>query len=526
MSNKYNITPFNRNTVSNEIIAPSEIVRNKFNLASFNAIKNNHYTVASTISTKGVLRARAKPSLSQICSAPTRYIAPIIEIYFNGDEEPPLVLQGANQIDTMYLLEELKADSKVILGTASSNELNISLINEKRLLSPTNPESPYFGKMKPNTKIKASIKIEDAYGTSYTMKLGTFFTMDWEDDTLSMTISTPCHDILYLLNDRPFSGTRAMKGKSFFYWFERLFKGMGLSTVEYNIDESLQDITVKVGYLPTGTFREALNMLVEASSTFVYVDRDGIIQVKSIDLTAPAEMELTDEDQIKFLKIPMSYEGSYAKLEIDVYEPTVKDVDEEILRLTDVPIFWDDEEHGLVKIENSLFSNGPIMGISKIQVVTSTGNDSVKVHAYGHSATHLNLNLFTEDSTPQTVSVIVHGYPIVFTNSRVTATNSQSEAMKNIIGDKTYTIQNKLIQDKDYALGIGNSIFPLMINPTSNIELSVRGNPVIEPGSILMVNDVTDNVLNQKVLVYRHKLDFVGGLSGTLVGFNLTSEEL
>lgn len=517
----FNLAGFNTSSIKNRIESSASITC----LSAMSVMSLFHSKVycSSIIKSKADIFARPLPTISNIADEPTRLVDAYIDIYFDGEGEIPVRFEY-NKIDTLDLLEELKADSRRLLGSSSANELSVAVVNINRDFSPSNPDSPYSSKMKPGVLIKPWLTLGDAGGNiEYGFSLGTFYSNDWADNTDSTVISTTGYDRLYTLYNKPFAGTRIMKDISYYDLYQALFDGTeGIGS--YVIDEALSSSYTTIGWLPTGKFRDALDFLAEASNTFCYVNRNNTIVVSRINTSLPISLRLNDINQIKSTRIPTSYNSAYSKLSVSVTNPKIDTAYnsgiEEIARISDYQVEQAEGSGETHTIENLAFLKSPVMKVTSVMLYAADeGGYLPSIISYSMSATHITIVISKSVLLDAKVSIVVYGQPVNLSADTVLA---ESETIKSMIGEKVYELKNTLIQNKEYAENISTQVFPIMINPHSNIELDIRGNPILQVGNTIQINDNTNKVVGQKVLVYRNKLSVAGGLSGEILGYNIT----
>lgn len=445
--------------------------------------------------------ANAEPTFTDVINAHERHIEPFVDIYFN---ETPTSFEGT-MIDTMSILEELKADSYSPLGSISSNELYLSLANINRQLSPSSTSSPYYGKMTPNVKIKPYLRCYRNDTEYFNVALGTFFSDDWQDNTDSTVINVTAYDRLYFLKSKDFAGTRIMGNVSYATLFEVLFESVGLTETEYNIDPALSSIIVTNAWIPKGSFASASQFLSEGSISFVFVDRYNIINVQRINKDRPKMATVHDNNQVIKMSIPTAYNSTYSKLSVPITNTRLS-ADTEILNMGNINC-----ANGTTTLSNCTFNKTPVGMITDVIVVSR----NVSVEYYDATTDSITIVL-NNTGQAENISIIVKGIPLDLSTQ---AYSMEDLTIKNIIGERIQIIENPLVQTVTMAQSICNDLFPIVTNPHANMLLALRGNPFFTPGNILEAFSDIDQVSLHKILIYRHKLTFSGGLSSDVVGY-------
>jgi hypothetical protein len=91
-------------------------------------------------------------------NAPYRVIVPLVDVYFEGDDQPPVTFDKTGLCE-VHLLDEVSADTSNPLGLVSANELTVGFNNLNRPFTPQNTASPYYGKLTPNIKVVAYLEV-------------------------------------------------------------------------------------------------------------------------------------------------------------------------------------------------------------------------------------------------------------------------------------------------------------------------------------------------------------------------------
>ncbi len=115
-----------------------------------------------------------------------RMTIPLVKVYFDGEDADPTIFTH-NEIVSMALLEEAQAEASTPFGAVSANELVLVLKNINQTFIPTNPDSPYYGKLRPNILVEPYLGIK-VIGTFKYVALGKFWTGDWRAPNASRNV--------------------------------------------------------------------------------------------------------------------------------------------------------------------------------------------------------------------------------------------------------------------------------------------------------------------------------------------------
>ena len=460
-------------------------------------------TCKPSLSGRGTLKCEADYTFNQAIMANTRNISAKLEIYFDGLDQDPVTLTK-EQVMTVKLLEELQADNGKPLGAISSNVLDAVILNSKGIFTPTNKTGLYHGKLVPQVPVKAYV-VAWVKADQYTeIALGTFYSDDWKSPNSKLETSITCYDRLYALAQKAMPTVKTQRNTSIKKLFVLVFELLGLTSADYHIDPAI-DIPLDYGWLPQGTVGKALQWLAEAGLCIVYVDRYNIIQVKQLDFIQRAQYTLTGEAQLTDNDIPTSYTSVYSKLNMNYYIPTLG-APESLVNISGTTI-----PAGVTTLKAVAFSKGPVALIDYAALI-GTKHASIKV--IQNTSWDVDLEI-TNAGDEEKCTVAVFGRIV---NTTCIPIVQEDLALKAIIGEKAYSVENPLIQDVAYATQYGTILFRLVTNPNSRVKIDTRGNPQIELGNVVAVRDSSSPVADVTALAMRLSLTLDGGLEETLEG--------
>jgi len=216
-----------------------------------------------------------------------------------------------NDIVELSILEETNSDTGVVpIGNVSANELDLSLLNTERRFSYGNTDSVYNNSLKSGRRIRAWLGFVLPSGTSDVtgdvpgyivdtvagekiglMPYGIYWSKDWISSYESQVTTTTAYDIIYRLSQKEF-----------------LKSGNYTATVQYIVDDILEEAKLEVPGLTwkvsadtaalawdnvafePKNYMEILKDIAEASQSFTFVDRFGVLQVGSfLEAVTPLE---------------------------------------------------------------------------------------------------------------------------------------------------------------------------------------------------------------------------------------------
>ena len=142
-----------------------------------------------------------------------------VQVYFDGDTQHPVEFTEKN-ITRIQTLEEVKAEGSNPLGLVSTGELTVSFDNSTRVFTPTNSESPYYGKLRPNTLVKAQLGVEVAPDTFEYVPLGEYRTGDWTAPSDDVEATVTCQDRLSDIGEKDVPLMQVRENTTIYEMFE------------------------------------------------------------------------------------------------------------------------------------------------------------------------------------------------------------------------------------------------------------------------------------------------------------------
>lgn len=423
-----------------------------------------------------------------------------VEVYFDGEDEPPVIFTE-EEVSSFSLLEEIAAPGHDPLGVVSSNEFNLRLSNDDRKLTPTNVDGEYYGKLTPNILVIPYIGIKNQFGVAEGVALGKFWTRDWRAESQSMEVEVPCYDLMYKYGQLYVPSMRAIENTTIADLFSLVLESVGLGSNDYEIDEAL-DVPVRIGWLPEGKLKNVLQTLSQGLA-FVDVTRDSKIRVRSLHILQDTEYiaELDDTNQIITASIPAMYQDVYTRVKIKRYVPTLK-LTSEILR-ANIEVPAEDS----TEFEQSGFTEAPAAVVERVGIHGADGE--VTAEQIRTSALNMSLKLNNASEEPHTVDLIIYGRTVEGAHTWKIGIN---EELEEIIDKKELKVDNVLIQDQQHAEELLPILMGIVSDPYHRIITDVKGNPALVPGNVVKVSNPSDKVADEIGVLVRRDLRYEGGL--------------
>ena len=445
-------------------------------------------------------------------NADTRMFHVKCEIYFDGDDHPPTLFEGDQDIAAFTLLEEAYAESISPLGALSSNEFTLALNNREHRFTTTNTASPFYGKLIPNIKVIAYLGLEVSEDTFEYVNLGTFRSQDWDTTSSDIEVSTVCHDRLYDLGQLDCPPIPVIQNTTLKDMFIYLFRSLGLSNTEYEVDNTLS-YSLKYGWFPNGKVKDALQQMAEGGSCLIYVSRDNKIKVRNTFSGYTRVGYIDDQTQVISASIPQKYLKIYNQVGVTQKTPFIRDV-EQILKLDKIVI-----EPGTRTLSKIEFSTGPIAIMSQVQCSNGV---FTKVKSFTHTAWNTTIVIENTGPTAETIDIIAYGQKIEFVDTEATV----QIAVDTFVGERKLTINNMYIQSDSVVKDYAARILQFVSDPGAYVEVSYRGNPAIELWDVLLLDDTADKITGFEIVPLRNSLDFDGSLTAKMTALRQTTKSL
>jgi hypothetical protein len=449
-----------------------------------------------------------------------------------------------NDLHSLSLLEERDvSNGSLPIGNISSNELDLSIYNRDRKFDAGNTESRLYQLIKPNRKVRAWLGLPNAsdgerVSTDAVMlgmclnaevilagnetvwvPLGVFYTRDWTVPEQKLNANVTAQDRLSLLDNANYAADEFLQNTTLYALAIDVLTDAGLRIAEYWLDEELKDYTVTWGCAiakPDDTsYRECLQMIVEACLGQCYIDRNGVLRIEGpsylesekteVDKTITADHYL-DKDN------PANYEELANHITITT-QPLAEAKEE-----SDIYTTSSDEPESITAGETKTIT----VSWDSIAINCSTALEAVEDGTLpsGISITNALYRPYGADITVSTTAagtfIIKVTGTVLSVKNEVTIVAKDTDSIKEN-GKKTYEISdNPLIQTKEIAQKIADKCLALSKDPRRDLEMTWRGNPALELGDRINVPDSKNTTAD--FWVTSQQFDWDGTLEVTTKG--------
>lgn len=433
---------------------------------------------------------------------------------------------GMSDIVSCSVIEEreISNDNSIPVGNIAAGECSLTLVNTDRKFDANNTSSDLHSLIKPGVKIIVEIGFVTTIGNEY-VNLFTGWSGGWNVPENGMTASFTARDKLDRLTKNKFTPSVVQENLSFYDWFELVLQDASLSITEYSIDETLQnaEYIIPVGWIDNVTHRQALTELSEGCGASVYMDRNNILRVQSVNhFLANKErvvVTYTDSDYTDKNNQPV-YEN-IANI-INVTTSPVKEVTGETVYQT-VANAKETIEANTSTVFNIRFTKVPIKSpvISISPSVAGVSITSSTSYAWGSDITVQNTN-----SEEKEFSFLITGTVFEVDGKQMETVEDTDSVFEN--GQLKFNFpENVFLQNKNLAILIADTLLESFSDPEKDLTLVLDpgGNPALELGDKIEVIDRYQikeyNLISNKFLIANGGLSVIhkGRFTGDVVIF-------
>jgi len=439
-------------------------------------------------------------------SHPSRQ-AKILEFFTSIQE----VYEGEGLIRIKLLEEREVSQGSLPIGNISANEIEIHLDNSSRKFDAGNTQSPLYGVIKPNRRIRAWIGVKRDDETIEYAPLGMFWSGDWKAPEDEIHASTVGRDRLGLLSKEQDISAEVQVNKTLRYLAEMVLQSAGLKPEEYWVDPELDNFVVPYAYFEPQAPREALRKIVEACLGQAYCDRNGVLRVEGPSFLASkltSDLVVTPDDYFRKDNPSKASElVNYVEVETSPLRP---DVTQEVYRSNEPVAISAGEVLTLTVHYNQvpcIEAAASLEGQPPGCVITS-----VNYYAWGAEVT------VSSSTNAGTFTLVITAKPLKVLNKERAVAKDDASIIEN--GKIAYKLSgNPLLQTLSMAQTIADTLLASFRNPRRDLEMEWRGNPALLLGDRITVVDRNEQ---NDYFVIRQEIEWAGGLRARLSGRKAT----
>jgi len=430
-------------------------------------------------------------------NADSRAIEQKVKITFEG-MKPVEVFRNDYLVSVSVLEEAHSQNNSTPFGTVTSNEVDIELLNDQGIFTPSNQSSPYYGKMKRGVKIEPFIRpmTEEGEEEYEWDPLGVYYVTDWSATVTGLLATVTANDKLYDLFTDNVPDYKVHEDVAIKDFYKDI---LALLAVTGDIDDSLTD-TLDYAYIVSAP-KTLLSDLGLASMVDCFCKHDGSIKVQNLKNIGDVRATITDSNQIISASITQSIVQSYDGVAMQCHHIQESDVNS-VLSNTSVDI-----PNGETKWENIQFSQTPVYRILYTMI---TGASDAFVDIDKIYPTNISYTVDSADTDREDCSVTFYG----------TYLEHNKEDLSTE-GENLLKVDNIYVQDTEKAIALRQHLIAYLYNWLPILELEIRGNPKFELGDIITAVSTRYN-LNYTGVVIKQTFDYSSsGLTGTLTLLNV-----
>ena len=256
-----------------------------------------------------------------------RRFKPRVSFWFNGESNSPIVFDDSDYIRTFNGLEEIVKSGDILFNSISSNTINIELLNENKIFTPTNTLSVYYGKLVPGTKVQVelALMVDYEFDIWEYVKIFTGYTAEWTGENTSV-VNVTCYDRLYFILEKEIeidNFIRLHRGITIEDAWDLVFESLDwVKNTDYSIEGASDTIPY---FWLEGNYRSIMMQLQNLHEATINVDRDGKVIVKSVNLTlAESQISLNDNNSVIHSHNVVSLMNSFNKIKVKYFTKGIK----------------------------------------------------------------------------------------------------------------------------------------------------------------------------------------------------------
>ncbi len=408
-------------------------------------------------------------STDAMYNSESRYLHKMYRIYFTTTNVLEVV--KSNYLISSKILEETSKISEKPFGDVTSNELELSLLNEGGIFNPKNASGPYYGLIRSGMKIEAFIRPDEVDEWD---QIGTFYVTDWSTSSSGMSAEIVANDALYNVLNAQVPSIKIMRNVALSDFLTEYF---ALFNKEVDIDPSIELILPYAFTNGYSNNRSLLTDLMIAAIADCYCMHDGRIAVRRRVSNKPLRATLTDDDQIISIAIKQSISTDYDSASVTC-NSMQESAEQELLSISSVDI-----SPGINTTEPTAFSADRVLCIKSIRA------EGLSAKPISFEATPGSIIISLQSTASEKIAVRVIGTCLETVASMVSTDGTTNVSLDSSFVQTLNNANNVLLYADWY---VNESLV--------NLEVTLRGNPKLELGSKV------------RIISTKYQLDYTGSL--------------
>lgn len=401
---------------------------------------------------------------------------------------------------------EVSTDNSIPQGNISSSEMDFSILNVNGEFDYNNTDSRLYGLIKNNARVSLQIGQEVSGDIEY-LPLFDGYTSSWSIPENSMTASASARDRIDVMRQTTVSDSQVEIDWTYYDLFKWVLNNHGLADYEFNIDTTLDgaDYVVPVSWFEAITHKEALELLAKASSSVVYQDRLGVIQIKPLSTFDGSSVETYNRDHYSNKDNQPIFDNIANSVSVTTQPLELTTGVELYTTATDSPF---SVEANSTTTETIFYSDTPTVNqvVSISPSVSGLSITSQTHYVWGSSVTIENTN-----GTAQDFYLVSNGDLYEVQGQQVVTLKDQTSidenGLQSLLWDTT-----PLLQTKEMATIIATNILASFKDPQKDVQVDLpnSGNPAIELGDNVTI---VDKYASIDYGIVETEINFNGGLT-------------
>ena len=199
-----------------------------------------------------------------------------------------------DDIVSMNILEErVIGDGSLPIGNISSNEMDLTLQNIMIIADgtevidpffPSNAASLYYQLMRKNRRVEPYLGFLLPDASIEYVKMGVFWTGDWNVNEQDYTASVTCRDRMELLRKAEYKTSTLFENTTLYDIMEDILNhartNIPMSSLQWQIDIELQNYTIAYAWFPRQSYFATIKQIVEACMGEAYMSKDDVLIIE------------------------------------------------------------------------------------------------------------------------------------------------------------------------------------------------------------------------------------------------------
>lgn len=345
--------------------------------------------------------------------------------------------------------KSLDNDLRALIGKVKANTLLIGLNNISSTFSLTNDTSPLYQKIGKGTKavLKDGVKVK-----------GTFYIIDYDAPEEETKAIIKVVDQLYYILNQTVRELEISREKSVKDFIKEVLISQGIAEEKIIVDESLTG-TLNYSIASGQKVSEVLNEFCLATDTYIYMDANENVVIRSRKISGSAEETLTHTENLYELAIGKSYKSSYNTLILGYGRTSISAVNE-LLKLQEEVVSGQE----IRQLNNNIVEK-PIYDIDHFKIT-----EEFELIDFNCSQKEINISIQNTSLEDLPCEIVIHGRNLEIVESYV-------ERQDIGVSDRNeLKLESKLIQDKSTADSVATTLYNRMNVVIPNIQVSIMPN--------------------------------------------------